>query len=168
MPVSRKPSHVSSDFSQQDFSRPLAYTGNAIEDLNFFLEREQKFFNPRVQPLNHSFVVLNEVELLGQQEPVMVRDCPNQCLFQLCEFCPHAPFGKFGDCLFIRLPGDNQTQHGPPRSARNVRGYRSQLDIGILQDLLQPVNGLSPVPNDRSPSARQDPPSRRWHRADGH
>src|SRR5947208_13617435 len=116
MPVMRKPSHVSTDFSQQDFSRALAYTGNAIEDLNFFLEREQKFFNPRVQPLNHSLVVLNEVELLGQEEPVMLRDCPKQCLFQLCEFCPRAPFAKSGVSLFSGIPGDIHREQGAPRS----------------------------------------------------
>jgi hypothetical protein len=47
--------------------------------------------------------------------------------------------GQLGQHLGIALAGDEGLDHGPPRGGQDFGGHRGQLDPGVLEQLLQPL-----------------------------
>ena len=71
----------------------------------------------------------------------MLPEPPSQRRLQFGDLPPQSALGQIGQRRRIRLALDQRLQHGPGRDALDIRGHRRQLDVGVLQDLLQPVGG---------------------------
>ena len=65
---------------------------------------------------------------------------PGQRLGQLRDLGAQAPLGQIGQHGRVMLAIDQRLQHQPARHAGDVAGHRGQLDPGILQQLLQPLD----------------------------
>ena len=67
----------------------------------------------------------------------------------------HSPLGQIGQHRGVALPGDQRFEHGPSRDPGDVGGHRGQLDPGVFEQLLQPLDLPGAFPGDRGAGAGQ-------------
>jgi hypothetical protein len=71
---------------------------------------------------------------------VVVGDATDQRLAQLRLLLPQESPREGGEFLGVAFPGDERLQHRPPGGAKHIRGDVAELDIGRLQDFLDPID----------------------------
>src|SRR5712692_10451974 len=88
---------------------------------------------------------------------MMVGQLPFQSFLQLGNLPAQLPLGEIGKLVRIGLPFYPRLNHGPAGDAHHIAGHRGQLDVGIFQDFLNPIDGarlffhqLRPVPREVS------------------
>ena len=67
------------------------------------------------------------------QKTMVSRHLPFQRSAQFGNLIPQSALGQLGQRLGIAFAFHEGPQDRPPRSAEHVAGYRTQLDVGILQ-----------------------------------
>src|SRR5262252_4658147 len=74
--------------------------------------------------------------MLLEQEPMMLPDTAGENLHQLSPRAGETLVAKRGELFGIRLAGDQGLQHAASASAHDVRDYRTQFDVRLLQNRL--------------------------------
>src|SRR6516164_1956803 len=74
--------------------------------------------------------------MLLEQEPMMLPDTAGENLHQLSPRAAETLVAKRGELFGIRLSGDQGLQHAASASAHDVRDYRTQFDVRLLQNRL--------------------------------
>jgi hypothetical protein len=90
-------------------------------------------------------------EHLGQQEAVVVGEVPDERLFQLGDLGAHPRPGHLGQDLGVTFTADQGGHHLPPGDPKDVGGHNGQLDLGVLEQLLDPVLLPTAVGDQRDP-----------------
>jgi hypothetical protein len=75
----------------------------------------------------------------GKQERVVVGEPPDERLLQSGDLDAHPGPGQLGEHLGVALPGDQRGQHVPPGDPKDVRDDHGELDLGVLEQLFDPV-----------------------------
>ncbi len=83
---------------------------------------------------------VNLLEVEGEQETVVAGDPPPQRLAQGLGRGFDPPMGQLGQPGGIGLAGNQGLDHGPPAQPGDVGDRRVELDVGILQRPLQPLD----------------------------
>ena len=103
-----------------------------------------------LDPLTEGFPF---VQILGQQKAMMISDPSFQGPLQFRNLTAQPPRASSANRSGSSWPRDDRLQHLPPGHPQRVRSHRTQLEIGLLQQLLDaighPVLALSqlrPVP----------------------
>jgi hypothetical protein len=76
---------------------------------------------------------------LAQQERVMVGEIAGERLLQQGDLLAHAAPGQLGQHRGAALAGDQCGHHVPAGGPEDVADHHAQLDLGVLQQLLDPV-----------------------------
>jgi len=107
-------------------------------------------------------------EHLGQQERVVVAEPTGERLLQVGDLAAHPAPGELGEHLGVALPGDQRGQHVAAGDPEDVGDHDAELDLGVLEQLLDPVllrgprrDLVGPVPG----QVAQHPDRWRWHEA---
>ena len=69
----------------------------------------------------------------------MVGEPPGERLLQPGGLASHRPTGHVGQNLRVPLPGDQRGHHLPTGHPEDIAGHHRQLDLGVLQQLLDPL-----------------------------
>lgn len=145
-----KAAHVRSDLGHHRLSRRLAHPRDRVQELDRLLKRARPLLDLLAQPLDAGIQFAEVAELLPQQEPlVFPHDTGQRCL-QGCLFSLQPALGHRGQQLGILDALDHRLQHLPPGDPEHVGHHRGRLDVGSLQDLLNPVWPRPPAPGSAS------------------
>ncbi len=85
----------------------------------------------------------------------MLGQTPLQGLSQLRDLFPQTLLGQFGQFGWIAFPRHQGLQHRLSRFPHDVRGHRSQLDVGVLKRLVDPVDDPRLFARQLRPLSRQ-------------
>src|SRR5256885_1372580 len=80
------------------------------------------------------------IEELSEQKSMMFGHTTLQRQFQFRDLVPQQSFGQLCEPGSALPPGGHRFQHRSPRSTQSIGRYRSQLNVGILQHLLDDAN----------------------------
>jgi hypothetical protein len=103
-------------------------------------ERGDHLVDAAVQGGDGAFQMLQVVKGQPDQQPMMLAEAAPQRLAQLGELLAQLALGQLRQRLGVALAGDQGLQHRPARDAQDVSGDRVQLDAGVLQGLLDPLD----------------------------
>jgi hypothetical protein len=106
--------HIRTDFGQYDSRRGHADAGNAGQQLDLAAKGGQEGLHP---PLQFAHCLVERIDLTQvqlQEEAMVVADRPSQRLHQflMSRLDPATP--QAGQCIQIRLPGDQALDEGAP------------------------------------------------------
>jgi hypothetical protein len=89
------------------------------------------------------------------QEAVMVVEVAGQRLLQDRDLGPHAGACQLGERLGVALAGDERLEQLASRHPEEVADHAGELDLGVLEELLQPLLFPGPLPDQAAPVAGQ-------------
>ena len=81
------------------------------------------------------------IQHFAQHIQVMRPDAPGQRRLQFRKLGPQAAFGQVSQRFRVIHTSQQRRQHGLRRLAPPFADHRSQLQVGVLQDLVQPIAG---------------------------
>ncbi len=87
----------------------------------------------------------------------MLAEPSGERLGQLRDLDPEPPLGQIGERGGVALPVDQGLQHQPSRHPGDVGGDAGQLDPGVFQQLLQPLDLPAPFPGHQRAGPGQVP-----------
>ena len=87
----------------------------------------------------------------------MLGEPTDEGLGQCWDLHAQPTLGQLRQGVGVTLPGDQRFEHRPPGHAHDVRCHRRQLDPGVLEQLLQPLDLAASFPGDRRPGPGQVP-----------
>jgi hypothetical protein len=90
-----------------------------------------------------SLQVVQVGQQLGHQQPMVALDSAVERLTQRRQLLAQLPPGQLGQDLGVGGPADQRLQHRPARDPQHVPGDTAQLDPGVLQHLMQPLDFAS-------------------------
>src|SRR5207302_2602369 len=79
------------------------------------------------------------IEQLSKQKSMMLGHATFERQFQFRNLVPWQPFGQLCEPGSVLLPGEHRFQDRSPRSTQSIGRYRSQLNVGVLENLLNPI-----------------------------
>lgn len=103
-------------------------------------------------------------EQLPKHETVVVEKLALQSQLQLRDLRLHAATGRLGQFRGIFFSVHQPIEHFASRNAQNVAGYRSQLDVGVLQELVDAIGDSRVFTLQLSAMAGQIPQFALWPR----
>ena len=157
----REAAHVAADFGEDDASTQLADAGNGGQEL----DRGAKGLDLSVDlQIDLSDGSVNRVDMLeekAQHEPMMVGyPAAQRCLqFGRAGFDP--PVGQCRQSIRVGFAGDQRFDHATAGQAHDVGDDRVELDVGVLQRLLQPLDVAAALAHELLTAAQQSLPRRR-------
>jgi hypothetical protein len=119
--------------------------------------------DPGGQLLHGVGMLVDQVQVQPGQERVVLGE-PAVNASVKAGSCSAVVVGQVGELSRVPLPGDQRLQHCPARDPGDVGGDRGQLDPGVLEQLLQPLDLPGPLAHARGAGPGQVPPDRLgWH-----
>ena len=144
----REAAHVAADFGEDDASTQFVDAGNGSQEL----DRGSKGLDLSVDLLiDLSNGSVNRVDMLeekAQHEPMMVgHPTAQRCLqFGRAGFDP--PVGQCRQSIRVGFAGDQRFDHPTAGQADDVGDDRVELDVGVFQRLLQPLDVTGTLPHE--------------------
>jgi hypothetical protein len=149
MPGRGEAAHVRPDLGQDDLRGSGAHPGDRVQDRQGALPGGHQ----RGDPLRHGGdVVLGRLDVgehPAEQEGVMVPEPGGQRAGQLRQFAAQPGPGQVGQRVRVGSALDQGPHHVPTGDAHHVGGHRRQLDPGVLEHLVQPVDLAGPGADQR-------------------
>jgi hypothetical protein len=139
MPRGGEAAHVEADLGDDDPCGGAADAGDLIQPVDRRLERGDLGLDPGLHRGDVGAGVVDTIQHRLQQEGVMVVEAATEGLFQLAELGTQTAAGQLRQHLGVTLAGDQRGQHGPAGEPEDVAGHHRELDLGVLQQLLDPV-----------------------------
>jgi hypothetical protein len=136
--VGKRP-HVHADLGDDHLGGGAAQAGDLIQPLHHLSERDDQLLELAVQLGDVSVQRIHPGQHPSQQEPMMVGEEPGERLLQHGELGAQAGPGQLRERLWVALAGDQRGQHRPAGDPEDVAGDHRQLDLGVLQQLLDPL-----------------------------
>jgi hypothetical protein len=75
----------------------------------------------------------------AQQEGVVLGEVADEGLLEHGDLASHPGVGQLRQHLRVALAADQRIEHRPPRHPEDVRGDDRHLDLGVFEQLLNPV-----------------------------
>ena len=139
MPGGWEPGHVGPDLGDEQVRGGLADPGDLIQPIDRPGERGDQRLELGVELGQIGIQRVHPGQHLAQQEGVLVGEEPGERLLQQRQFGAHPRTGQLRQPLGVAFPGDQRRQHRPPGDPEDVAGDHAQLDLGVLQQLLDPL-----------------------------
>jgi hypothetical protein len=139
VPSGWEPGHVNADLRDQQLRGGLADPGDLVQPVDHLGERAEQRLDPGVEHGDVGAQLINPVQHPGQQEGVMVGEEPSERLRQQRPLGAHPSTGQLRQPLRVAFPGQQRLKHRPPRHPEDVAGDHRQFDLGVLQQLLDPL-----------------------------
>jgi hypothetical protein len=142
----------------------LADPGDLIQPVDRPRERGDQLLELGVELGEIGIQPIHPGQHLGQQEGVLVGEEPGERLLQQRQLGTHPSTGQLREDLGVALSGDQRGQHGPPGHPEDVAGHHREFDLGVLQQLLDPLLLRGPRRHQVCPVAGHVPqlPDRSW------
>jgi hypothetical protein len=157
----REAAHVAADFGEDDASTQLVDAGNGGQQL----DRGSKGLDLSVDLLiDLSDGSVNRVDMLeekAQHEPMMVGHPTAQRCLQVGRAGFDPPVGQRRQSIRVGFAGDQRFDHPTTRQADDVGDDRVELNVGVFQRLLQPLDVTGALPHELLTAAQQSLPRRR-------
>ena len=93
-----------------------------------------------VEAVDHLVEVVDVVEVHPGHEGVVLPEAADESEAQVRDLGAHPGLGQLGEHLGVTLAGDEGLQHLAAGLAEHVGDHRVELDAGVLQDLLDPLD----------------------------
>jgi hypothetical protein len=140
MPGGGKARHVDADLGDDALGAAVLDAGHRAQQLNRRRERADLLLD-HVGALFD--LLVQEVDVAQDRadpQPVMGVDMPLQGLAQRGDLLAHLPAGQLGEHRRVALAGDQRVEHVAPGLAQDVRRDGVELDAGVFERLVQPVD----------------------------
>ena len=132
--------HVGSDLADQTLGHGATDAGNAFEQLGRLTKRAERRLQPGVDRREGAVEGVDEVEVQPEVEAVLVGDMTAQRLEELAVARLDPALLEPQERLGFVVPSGDGLEHRPAGLPDDVRHHAGQLDVGILQRLLDPLN----------------------------
>ena len=150
-----EPGHVRAGLGDDHIGGQGADPGDGADQLPEALKRLDHHLDPGGELADGLGVPVDQVQVHPGQEGVVLAETAVQGLGQLGDLRPQPTLGQIGQPGRVPIAGDQRLDHRPPGHAQDVGGHRGQLDPGILQQLLQPLDLPAAFAGDRGPGPGQ-------------
>ncbi len=137
--------HIGADLREDDFGKATTdpWNGHQVSDQG--LKRAQTLGNLLVEVSNGLIEGINEGQLLGDEKPMMGFEPASQRLLKQIAFAAQLAPGQRCQRGGVSSASEQMMEDIGGRNAGEVLDHRRELDVGILQDLLQPQDGASTI-----------------------
>ena len=135
----RKDVHVGPDLRYHVLGGPLVKPRQGRHLGYGWSERAAYLLNATTELLDTTLQVFKVVQEFSQHKAVVFRNLTLQGRTQFGDLGPQLPSGQICHLFSVGLAADQGPKHVPSGYPQNVRGYRSQLDVGVFQNLLDAV-----------------------------
>jgi hypothetical protein len=150
-----EPGHVGAGLGDDDFGGGLLDPGDGHQAFNLWGERAHLLVYPRRELLDGGGQLVEARQVHAAQERVVLTKVAGQGLDQGGDLGSHPARGHIRHDLRVVLAFDERGQHRPPGDTQDVGGYRTDLNPGILELLLQPLGLPGTFNRQSSPVAGQ-------------
>src|SRR5918992_1396552 len=142
-----KAAHISTQFGQNLFSSPQPDARDGVGCLDRCFKRAPALLHLLVQLGNLLGQKVQVPQLALQQHTLVRSHHPFQGLRQFQTLVAQASFSQRRQMLGVVITLSQSLQHFSSRCPSDVGSHAAQLDVGSLQDLLNPVHHLGPLAN---------------------
>jgi len=145
MLVARKNGHVDADLGDHGLDSPYIDSRDAVKQLSGLLERDKPYSYLLAQFLDRFFKEVDMGEDCLQQYAVVGPETAFEGLPQFGKFLPESAPGKVGKGVRAGRAFEEGLEHQLRRQAHDVGGYRGELDIGRLKELMETIHFTGPL-----------------------
>ena len=145
MTFGREAVHVDADLGNDDPGAEIADAGDGAQDLDRAAKGLDMGVDLLIDLADGGVDRIDMLEEQPQHKPMMVSHPATQRRLKLGLRCPDAPVGQDRQCERIGLTGDQSLDHPAAGEAHDVGDDRIELDVGILQRLLDPLDMTAPL-----------------------
>ncbi len=157
MPGGGEPGHVGAGLGDDDVGGQGADPGDGADQVPEPAKGLDHHLDPGGELVDRRGVLVDQVQVHPGQERVVVGEPAGQRLGQRRDLGAQPALGQVGQRGGVAFPGDQRLEHRPARDPDDVGGHRGQLDAGVLEQLLQPLDLPAAFPGDRGPGPGQVP-----------
>jgi len=136
----RESGHVASDLADDDFGRPTLNAGDRAQQPHCGGERSDLFADRLGEPVDLLIEEVDVREDRADPQCVVLFEASLERLSQGWDLLAQLPPREVREHLRVSLAGDQRVEHVTGGSAPDVRGDAVELDPGVLQRLVQPVD----------------------------
>src|SRR5881628_1889298 len=151
----REAAHVDANFRNEHGGRRFADGGYRHQELELRPKGLELPRNLLVELVYGALQVIDRVEMLAQQEPVVRRDTAAQRFSELLLRAPQPLAAECSKLLRVILARDDGFENPPAAHAEDVRDHRRQLDVGVLQHALHALRMLTDLAHELTARPRQ-------------
>jgi hypothetical protein len=136
--------HVTAGFGDEDLRRRPPPAGDPAEQSDGRLKGPKPLDDLGAKTRDRRVKEGDVVEDLAGHHGMVGAEPPLERLDESVLLGPHPALREFGELLRIALAGDQSLDHGQRRLRPGTRRHRGQLDPGVLEQLLEPLNLFHP------------------------
>jgi hypothetical protein len=136
----REAAHIMADFGENDARAQRIDAGNGGQELDRGAKGLDQSVDLRIDLVDRRVDGVDLLQMQAQQEAVMPGDAAAQRCLQVGWAGFDPPVGQCRQSIGVGFAGDQGFDHPATGQAQNVRDDRVELDVGVLQRLLQPLD----------------------------
>ena len=140
MRVGREAAHVRPDLAQQHLGGAAVDARDRVQQLKLTRERARELLDPLRQGGDRLVEEVDLGEHLSHEQRVVAGEPALERFAQRGDLLAQRALGQLGEHVGIVSAGDQRVEHLPGRDAEHLGGDRGQLDPGVLQRLLDPLD----------------------------
>jgi hypothetical protein len=157
----RQPAHVMADLGQDDAGTQLADAGDRGQECNRGAKGLDIGVDLLIDLLDRRIKGVDLLEMQLQQKAVVPGDVAAQRCLQLVRRSFDPPVGQSGQSSGLGFAGDQRFDHPTAGQTDDVGDHRVELDVGVFQRLLQPLDMAAALAHQLLTGAQQSLPRRR-------
>ena len=161
MPSGREAAHVAANLGKDDASAQFVDPGDGGQQVDGRAKGLDMSVNLLIDGVDRCVDGVDLLQLQAQQEAVMPRDAAAQRLAELLGRRLDPTMRQLGQLLGIAFTGDQGFDHPAAGQAHHIGDDRVELDVGIFECLLQPLDMAAGLPHQLLAGAQQSLPRRR-------
>lgn len=150
--------HVGSDLSQDRHRRRPIDPRDRVQKRDGVLEGAGDLLDPLLVVADHAVQELDLPHVLAKQEAVVVADSAQKSALEHRLFALEPSHGQVAESRGVGLSRHDPGEHRPGALPGDIGGHRGEFDIGVLQDLLDPVDRRRPLLDQLAPLTGEVPP----------
>jgi hypothetical protein len=147
--------HVHADLGQDHLRDEVTHAGHRRQEVGPCLDRRQRFSQRRIDLAEGGLEGGHHVQVQREHHPVMRGGAAAERLDELGPLLARGAVGERGESDRIVHAGDERSEHRAPTDAQDIGEDTRHLDVGVLQDLLDPERVLRDLPHQLPPRARE-------------
>lgn len=148
---------VTAGLRDDHFGGGLVDTGDGVEQVEGVAKGRHRLLDASAELVDHRGELVVLIEMQADEEGVVLAEASGQGLGELGDPVAELAFGHVREGLRVAFALDKGFEHGPAGDAHDVGGNRGQLDPGVFQELLQPLDHTASFTGGGGPGPGQVP-----------
>ena len=140
MPRGGKARHVGADLADDAFGAAVLDADDRAQQLNRRRDRADLLFDHAGELFDLLVQEIDVAQDRSDPQPMVGVEVSGERLAQRGDLLAHLLARQLGEHVRVGLAGDQRVEHVAPGLAQDVRGDRVELDAGVFERLVQPVD----------------------------